>query len=115
MRLINLLKSKIHRATVTDANVDYVGSIGVDQDLMDRVGMLPGEKVHVWDITNGERFETYVMAEEKGSGAIVINGAAAHRVRPGDLVIVAAFVLTDEPEIPKQILVDEKNRYARDL
>ena len=115
MRLITLLKSKIHRATVTDANVDYVGSIGVDQDLMDRVGLLPGEKVHVWDITNGERFETYAMAMERGSGAIIVNGAAAHRVHRGDLVIIAAFVLADEPVIPKQILVDNRNRYARDL
>ncbi len=115
MRLLTLLKSKIHRATVTEADVDYIGSITIDGDLIVRVGLLPGELVHVWNIDNGERFETYVIAGEAGSGQIIVNGAAAHRVRVGDKVIIAAFCLTDEPIAPKVILVDERNRYLRDL
>src|SRR5205085_5894227 len=115
MRLLHLLKSKIHRATVTQADVDYIGSITIDADLIERVGMLPNELVHVWDVDNGERFETYVIAGEHGSGEIIVNGAAAHRVRVGHKVIIAAFCFTDEPITPKVILVDEQNRYARDL
>src|SRR5512146_2165404 len=101
MRLRQLLRSKIHRATVTEANVDYVGSITIDRDLMERVGLVPGEHVHVWNVENGQRFETYAMPGERGSGVICANGAAAHRVRPGDKVIIASFVLTDEPVEPK--------------
>ncbi len=112
MRLITLLKSKIHRATVTEANVDYVGSITIDRDLIDRASLVPGEKVHVWNVGNGRRFETYVMPGERGSGVICINGAAAHLAREGDKVIIAAFVLTDEAVEPKMILVDEQNRFV---
>jgi aspartate 1-decarboxylase len=115
MRLLTLLKSKIHRATVTDADVNYVGSITIDQDLVDRAGLVPGELVHVWNVDNGQRFETYVIPGEAGSGQIVVNGAAAHRVRAGDKLIIAAFCLTDEPLTPKAILVDEHNHYVRDL
>lgn len=115
VRLITLLKSKIHRATVTDANVDYVGSVTIDRDLMDRVGLLPGERVDVWNVSNGMRFQTYAMPGERESGVICINGSAAHRARPGDKVIIAAFVLTDEPVVPRMILVDERNRYVGDL
>jgi aspartate 1-decarboxylase len=115
VRLISLCKSKIHRATVTHTDVDYVGSIAIDAGLLDRAGLVPGEKVHVWNVTNGERFETYALPAPRGEGAVIVNGAAAHRCRPGDIVIVVAFVLTDEPVAPRMILVDEANRYAGDL
>ncbi len=115
MRLITVIKSKIHRATVTDADLDYVGSITIDRDLIERADLVPGEKVHVWNVNNGQRFETYVMPGEHGSGIICVNGAAAHRVRVGDKVIIAAFVLTDEPVEPRMILVDEQNRFAGTL
>ncbi|MCS6776300.1 MAG: aspartate 1-decarboxylase [Chloroherpetonaceae bacterium] len=115
MRLLNLLKSKIHHATVTGADVNYIGSITIDRDLMERAGLQPYELVHVWDVENGERFETYVLEAEPGSGQIVVNGAAAHRVQKGHRLIIAAFCLTDEPVTPKVILVDERNRYVRDL
>jgi aspartate 1-decarboxylase len=110
-----MLKSKIHRATVTEANVDYVGSITIDRDLVDRSGLLLNELVHVWNVDNGERFETYVLEGERGSGTVCVNGAAAHRVEVGHRVIVTSFVLTDEPVEPTAILVDEHNRYVRDL
>lgn len=111
MVLRTLLKSKIHRATVTEANVDYIGSITIDRDLIDRVDLVPGELVHVWNVDNGERFETYVMEAPSGSGIICVNGAAAHRVKIGHKVIITAFALTDEPIKPKMILVDEQNRF----
>ena len=115
MRLLNLLKSKIHRATITDANVNYIGSITIDLDLIDRSGLVVGELVHVWNLDNGERFETYVLEGERGSGQIVVNGAAAHLVQVGHKIIIAAFCLSDEPVIPKLILVDDRNAYVRDL
>lgn len=115
MRLRQLLKSKIHRATVTEADVNYIGSITIAQDLLERVDLWPGELVHVWNATNGERLETYVIAGEPGSGMVCMNGPAAHRIRVGDVVIVAAFTFSDEPVAPKQILVDERNRYLKDL
>ena len=115
MQLRQLLKSKIHRATVTEADVNYIGSITIDQELLERVDLWPGELVHVWNATNGERLETYVIAGEPGSGVICMNGPAAHRIRVGDVVIIAAFLFTDELVKPKQILVDERNRYLRDL
>ncbi|HLI49154.1 MAG TPA: aspartate 1-decarboxylase [Chthonomonas sp.] len=115
MRLLTFLKSKIHHARVTDANVNYEGSITIDRELMERVGLLPGELVHVWDVENGERFETYVMEGEAGKGEIVVNGAAAHRVRVGDRVIIVAFCLSEEPIKARAILVDAQNRYLHDL
>jgi aspartate 1-decarboxylase len=115
MQLRQLLKSKIHRATVTEADVNYIGSITIDQELLERVDLWPGELVHVWNATNGERLETYVIVGEPGSGVICMNGPAAHHIHVGDVVIVAAFSLTDEPVQPKQILVDERNRYLRNL
>ncbi len=115
MRLRQLLKSKIHRATVTEADVNYVGSITIDQSLLERVDLWDGELVHVWNVTNGERFETYALTGEPGSGIVRINGAGAHRARPGDIVIVAAFALADEADSPKVILVDDHNRFLRDL
>jgi aspartate 1-decarboxylase len=115
MQLLSLLKSKIHRATVTDANVDYVGSIAIDRDLMDRTNIRQNERVHVWNVTTGARLETYAIEAEPGSGVIALNGAAAHRFRPGDIVIIAAFCWTDEPLEPKMILVDAGNRFVSNL
>ncbi len=115
MRLHNLLKSKIHRATVTEADLNYVGSITIDRDLTRRVGLLPGELVHVWDVENGERLETYVIEGEALGGQIIMNGPAAHRIKAGHRVIIAAFCLSDEPIEAQMILVDDRNRYVRDL
>ena len=88
---IEVLKSKIHRATVTDANLNYVGSITIDEDLMDASGLVRGEHVYVVDNNNGERLETYVIAGERGSGCVCLNGAAARKVEVGDIVIIMAF------------------------
>src|ERR1700730_4728857 len=96
--LRTMLKSKIHRATVTTADLDYVGSVTVDEDLMDAADLLPGEQVAIVDVTNGARLETYVIAGERGSGVLGINGAAAHLVHPGDLVILLAYGLMDRGE-----------------
>jgi aspartate 1-decarboxylase len=108
-----LLKSKIHRATVTEANVNYVGSITIDQILMEKVDLWPGELVHVWNCTNGERFETYALPGEPASGVICLNGAAALRVKVSDKVIVAAFALTDSPVHARVILVDDQNKFMK--
>jgi aspartate 1-decarboxylase len=110
MMLRSLLRSKIHGARVTAAQVEYVGSIAIDAELIERVDLLPGEQVHVWNVDNGQRFETYVIEAERGSGVICVNGAAAHRVKVGDRLIIAAFVLTDEPVTPRVVVVDENNR-----
>ncbi|MCM1110905.1 MAG: aspartate 1-decarboxylase [Clostridium sp.] len=88
---IELLKSKIHRVTVTEANLDYIGSITIDRDLMDAAGILEGERVFIVDNNNGERFDTYTIAGEPGSGVICLNGAAARRVHRGDIVIIMAY------------------------
>jgi len=112
--LRTMLKSKIHRATVTQADLHYVGSVTVDQDLLDAADLLPGEQVAIVDVTNGARLETYVIPGRRGSGVIGINGAAAHLMRPGDMVIIAAFGNFSEEEArtlePKVVLVDAKNR-----
>ena len=114
MKLVNLLKGKIHRLRITEADVDYVGSITVDEDLLERAGILENELVHVWNVSNGERIETYAIPASRGSSVVCINGAAAHRFEVGDIVIVSAFVLTDEPVEPKIVLVDEKmNKFLR--
>jgi aspartate 1-decarboxylase len=109
-----MMRAKIHRATVTEANVDYEGSITIDRDLMDATDLLPNEAVHVWDVTNGNRFETYVVEGPPGSGVICVNGAAAHLVNVDDLVIIAAFSWMEEAEArrhePKVVFVDEQNR-----
>ncbi len=115
MRLRQMLKSKIHRATVTEADVNYIGSITIDSELIERVDLMPNELVHVWNATNGQRLETYVIPGPPGSGVICMNGPAAHLIQVGDVVIVAAFTFTDEPVTPKQILVDERNRYLKEL
>ncbi|MFC6010081.1 aspartate 1-decarboxylase [Nocardia lasii] len=112
--LRTMMKSKIHRATVTHADLHYVGSVTVDQDLLDAADLLEGEQVCIVDIDNGARLETYVIAGERGSGVIGINGAAAHLVHPGDLVILIAYGQLDEAELrdydAKVVFVDERNR-----
>ncbi|MFD3746737.1 aspartate 1-decarboxylase [Nocardia sp. NPDC058633] len=112
--LRTMMKSKIHRATVTHADLHYVGSVTVDQDLLDAADLLEGEQVCIVDIDNGARLETYVIAGERGSGVIGINGAAAHLVHPGDLVILIAYGQMDEAEVreydPKVVFVDDRNR-----
>jgi aspartate 1-decarboxylase len=109
-----MLKSKIHRATVTAADLSYEGSVTVDQVLLQAADILPGEAVWIWNVTNGARLETYALEGEPGSGVICINGAAAHLVRPGDLVILASFVQLDEAEVqtfqPRILFVDGANR-----
>ncbi len=110
-----VLRSKIHNATVTDARLDYVGSITIDEDLVDRAGFIIGEKVLVVDNTNGARVETYVIRGERGSGTICMNGACAHLVKKGDQVIIMGFELSDTTIEPRILLVDEKNRFVRDL
>ena len=111
----SLLRSKIHRATVTEARLDYEGSISIDMDLLDRSGMWIGEKVLVADVDNGNRFETYVLPADRGSGTIAINGAAAHLAKPGEKVIIMAFELSDSPVQAKVILVDGDNRVKREI
>jgi aspartate 1-decarboxylase len=109
------LRAKIHKATVTEARLDYVGSVTIDQSLMERVGLAEYEKVLVVDNTNGARLETYAIPGEPGSGTICINGAAAHLVHAGDEIIILAFEYADEPVRPIQILVDEQNRFVREI
>ncbi len=92
---IEVLKSKIHRVSVTEANLDYVGSITIDEDLMDAANMIEGEKVAIMDNNNGERFETYIIKGQRGSGAICLNGAAARKVAVGDVIIIVSFALMD--------------------
>ena len=115
MKLRVICKSKIHQAVVTGADLHYVGSIGVDKTLLDLTDIAPGEQVAVWNINNGQRIETYAMPLPEGSGAVVVNGAAARHFESGDKIIIAAFCLTDEPVQPKMIAVDEDNRLLRVL
>lgn len=112
-----LLKSKIHRVTVTDANVEYEGSITVDRDLMDAADFHHYEQVHIFNVTNGNRFVTYVIEGERGSNDICVNGAAAHLAKKGDCLIVASFASYSESEckahVPKLVYVDGENRITR--
>jgi aspartate 1-decarboxylase len=112
-----MMKSKIHRATVTQADLDYVGSIAIDVELIEAAGLLEGEQVVIADITNGARLETYVIPAPRGSGMIGINGAAAHLVREGDLVIIMSYAMMSEGEAralkPRIVHVDRKNRIVR--
>jgi aspartate 1-decarboxylase len=109
-----MFKSKIHRATVTGADLNYEGSITIDRKLLELADILPYEKVDIYNITNGERFSTYVIPGEPGSGEICLNGAAARKVQKGDLVIIVSYCELEEEEIkefkPTVVLVDEKNR-----
>ena len=109
-----MLKGKIHRATVTEADLDYIGSLTLDEDLMDAVGLNEYEKIHVLDITNGSRIETYIIRGKRGSGQVCINGAAAHLIHEGDLVIIVSYCQLSDAESmnhhPKIIYVDSNNR-----
>ncbi len=111
----SFLHSKIHRATVTRANLDYVGSVTIDSELLERSDMREYEQVQIVDITNGARLSTYVIAGERGSGVIEINGAAAHLVTEGDKVILMTYTWTEEPVEPTTVLVDDENRFVRYL
>jgi aspartate 1-decarboxylase len=112
--LRTMMKSKIHRATVTQADLHYVGSVTVDEDLLDAADLLVGELVHIVDVTNGARLETYTIAGERGSGVIGINGAAAHLVHPGDIVILIAYGQMETAEAktfePRVVFVDAGNQ-----
>ena len=114
---IEMLKGKIHRAVVTQAELDYVGSITVDMDLLDAAGILEYEKVQIVDINNGSRFETYTIAGERGSGVICLNGAAARCVQVGDKIILMAYCDLDTEEVknhkPKVVFVNEENKISR--
>jgi aspartate 1-decarboxylase len=114
--LRKLLRGKIHRATVTGADLHYEGSIAIDTELLTAAGILPSESVHVWNVTNGERFETYAIESPAGSGEVMVNGAAARLVQIGDEVIIAAFGWMNETEVashkPIVLLLDELNRVS---
>jgi aspartate 1-decarboxylase len=109
-----MMKSKIHRATVTDANLDYEGSLTVDEDLLRAADILPNEQIHVWDVTNGARLITYALAGARGTGIVCVNGAGAHLIKPGDVVIIATYTDMNNRAAKKHeplvVLVDEKNR-----
>ena len=112
--LLNMLKGKIHCATVTEANLAYMGSITIDEELMEKAGILPNDRVQVVDNNNGARLETYTIPGPRGSGVICLNGAAARLAQPGDIVIIMAYALFTEEEgrahKPKVVMVDEKNK-----
>ena len=110
-----VLRSKIHKARVTEADLEYIGSITIDEELIEKVGLWPGEKVLVVDNTNGARLETYVIKGEKGSGKICMNGAATHLIQTGDEIIVMGFELSDKPIKAKNILVDKNNKFVKYL
>jgi aspartate 1-decarboxylase len=115
MKLRVICKSKIHHAVVTGADLNYIGSIGIDAALMRRVDLVAGEQVSVWNVNNGQRIETYAIALPEGSGEIVVNGAAARHFHVDDTVIIVAFCLTDETVTPRMIAVDERNAFERAL
>ncbi len=110
-----VLSSKLHQATVTDANLSYVGSITIDVALMERVGFWPGEKVQVVSNTTGERLETYVIEGPRDSGVICMNGACAHKIKTGEELIIMGYTLSPEPIVPKLVLVDAQNKFLRYL
>lgn len=112
--MLNMFKGKIHRATITEANLNYVGSITIDRELMDQAGIIAGERVQIVDNNNGSRLETYVIEGERHSGVICLNGAAARLVQPGDSCIIIAYCWIDKEEAetfkPKVVFVDENNK-----
>ena len=112
--IIEMLKGKIHRATVTEADLNYVGSLTLDEDLIDAAGFREYEKIHVLNITNGNRIETYIIRGERGAGEVCINGAAAHLINKGDLVIIVAYCQLNETEVqihkPKIVHVNSENQ-----
>jgi len=111
---IEILKSKIHRATITEANLNYIGSIAIDEDLMDAANLIENERVHIYNITNGERLDTYVIKGKRGSGLISLNGAAARKAQEGDLVIIVSYASMDFEEAkqfkPAIIFPDQHNK-----
>jgi aspartate 1-decarboxylase len=109
------MRSKIHKATVTDANLEYIGSITIDEELMEMTGLWHGEKVLVASNTTGARLETYVITGDRGTGTICLNGAAAHLINKGEEIIIIGFELTDKPISPKVVLVDDKNQFVKYL
>lgn len=110
-----ILRSKIHKATVTDADINYIGSITIDEGLIEKAGFWPGEKVLVASNTSGSRLETYIIAGTRGSGIICMNGAAARLINKGEEIIVMGFELTDTPITPKNVLVDTNNKFVKFL
>jgi aspartate 1-decarboxylase len=115
MKLRVMCKSKIHHAVITGADLNYIGSIGIDRTLLELADIMPGEQVSVWNVSNGQRIETYAISLPADSGEVVVNGAAARLFQPGDQVIIVAFSVTDEPVEPKMIAVDDQNRVTRQL
>ncbi|SKA69194.1 L-aspartate 1-decarboxylase [Succinivibrio dextrinosolvens DSM 3072] len=117
--IYTMMHGKIHRATITEANLEYVGSITIDEDLLESSGILPGEKVQIVNNNNGARLETYTIPGERGSGVICLNGAAARCAMKGDIVIIIAYAQMDEKEAralkPKVVLVDEKNHIVKNF
>lgn len=115
--LRSMMKSKIHRATVTAADLHYEGSLTIDADLLDAADILPNEQVHVWDVTNGTRLVTYALRGEPGRGEIQVNGAGARLIQPGDIIIIATYGQFDEMELrgyePIVVAVDAKNRVVK--
>ena len=110
-----IMRSKIHKATVTDANLEYIGSITIDEELMEMTELWPGEKVLVASNTTGVRLETYVITGARGSGTICLNGAAAHLIKKGEEIIIIGFELSDKPISPKVVLVDDTNQFVKYL
>jgi len=117
--LRSILKSKIHRAVITEADLNYEGSLTVDRDLMDAAGLVPFERVYIYNINNGERFETYVIEGERGGGTIGLNGAAARKGLVGDLIIIASYAMMEDSELegyhPSILLIGEGNRIKKHL
>jgi len=110
-----ILRSKIHNATVTEARLDYIGSITIDEELIEKVGFIHGEKVLVVSNTSGSRLETYVIKGERGTGVICMNGAASHLIKKGEEIIIMGFELSEKEIKPKIIIVDKKNKFERFL
>jgi len=112
-----MMKSKIHRVTVTEANLDYEGSLTIDEDLLEAADILANEQVHVWDVTNGNRLVTYALVGKRGSGIVCVNGAGAHLIKPGDLVIVATYASMKDKDArrykPLVVFVDADNRLKK--
>ena len=115
---VTMFKSKLHRATVTEANINYVGSITIDKDLLEKSGIFPNEKVQIVNVNNGERFETYTIEGEAKSGMICLNGAAARLVHPGDKVIIIAYAMMEEKDAlthkPKILILDDNNKIVEE-
>ena len=115
MKLRVICKSKIHHAVVTAADLEYIGSVGIDSELMRRTDIVEGEQVSLWNVNNGQRIDTYAIPLPEGSCEVIVNGAAARHFQAGDRVIIVAFCLSDEPVVPKMIVVDQQNRFVREL